>query len=154
MSQEMTEKVLYIDSAAALQPLHDHVRRAGPRRYRRLAVEVPELSAEENGEWQERLEKYYLACGCGEGAVGGVLGAVAAGGRSLLGVDQRSWWRHLAAIGLGFVVGSGAGKAAGLARARVKLDSTVTRLEAVIRSQQKEPDVVREEPEAVRCAVE
>lgn len=104
--------------------------------------------------WQERLEKYYFACGCGESAVGGVLGSAVAVGRSLLAADQAPWWRHLVAFGLGFALGSGAGKAAGLARARVELGSSVTRLEAVIRSHQKEPDVVREEPREVLCAVE
>lgn len=153
MSQKMPENVLRIDSAADLQPLHDHVRRAGLRRYRRLVVDVPQLSSEENEAWQERLDKYYFACGCGEGAAGGLLGAAVAGGRSLLQAET-PWWRHLAAVGLGFALGSGAGKAAGLLRARVELGSAVTRLEAVIRSRQDEPEVIRKEPRDVLCAVD
>lgn len=153
MSQKMPENVLRIDSAADLQPLHDHVRRARPRQYRRLVLAVPELSSEERERWQEQLERYYFACGCGESAVGGLLGAAVAGGRSLLQAET-PWWRHLAAVGLGFALGSGAGKAAGLLRAGIELDSAVTRLEAVIRSRQDEPEVIRQEPRDVLCAVD
>ena len=80
------------------------------------------LDRETRGEWEKRLNRAIAACGCGEASLGLLTGALIGGGwlawRWLdSGASTISWTLPVIAA----LVGSFAGKAAGLMRAQGKL---------------------------------
>ena len=123
--------------------------RGGRLRLREIKLEVPDLSDAERAAEEERLNRLYFACGCGEATIVGLAGLAAAviwmaarpGGWADL-----SWWDLAYAVGA-FFVGTGVGKWIGLQRARFALARELQGLRSHFK--EKRPPPAKE----ARCAV-
>lgn len=106
----------------------------------RYAVHAPELSADDNAGWTARLNELADECGCAMGArfVAVYLAAAPFGvWKSIAG--HHSIVVILAAVLSGFVFAAGAGKAAGIAIARIRLTRALKRLQRTIAAARRTP---------------
>ena len=123
---------LHIASQASLEPLSREIAHNLHRRFRTLRVEAVGLDEVEGKHWQERLEKHYFACGCGEATA---FGFVFAGTFIIFRV--MSWgaapalhWTDAAAIAGAFLLGAAVGKWLGRLLARRRLIRAINELRA------------------------
>ncbi len=102
----------------------------------RATLNLPALPPNERAAWQARLDRLNHACGCAEGAVGLIVGLVAA---LVLAIAQpggirATSWRDVGCGALIVVVAAIAGKCLGLWRARNERRRIAAELNELIRS--------------------
>ena len=105
----------------------------------RYAVHAPELSPEENARWTGRLNDLAEECGCAMGARFVVAYLVAAPFAVWPAVGRHSIAMTLVGVVVGLFIAAAAGKAAGIAIARVRLTRSLDQLRRTIAAARKTP---------------
>ena len=142
----MARNALRIDSGEKLTLLQRDVHSGLARQYRSLTFSLPGLSERENSTLQKRVNRLYLACGCGEGAALGIVALIAYGSWFLMRPEPFSWWDLLWA-GTAFFLVTTVGKLAGLWRAHLRLKADVDDLV------ERYGEIEKPEEESPLCAV-
>jgi hypothetical protein len=107
---------------------------ARERRWTTVELDLGELDQRESAEWEARLSRHLLACGCREGAatVGLSLWYGLAVRRRHQAIAPVSAGRRAAAGFIVIAASAGIGRSIGIARARRRLRGEVRRLEALL----------------------
>ena len=131
----MSAHTIEISDVAALDSLEVQGSLTRPARGE-IILRLTGLDAQEQGDWQRRLTRKVFSCGCGMSAglaMGGLISFAAWRLAGPAGLSGLTWVDILLAL-LTFVVGTGVGKALGLAAARVTLRRSTIRLHALVAS--------------------
>ncbi|UCH73304.1 MAG: hypothetical protein JSU82_13240 [Rhodospirillales bacterium] len=123
----MAREALRIDSAEKLTLLQRDVHTGLGRRYRSVTFALPDLSERENSTIQKRINRLYLACGCGEATILGFAALIAYGVWFLTRTQPFTWWDPVWAFAA-FFAATTVGKLAGLWRAHLRLKAEVSDL--------------------------
>jgi hypothetical protein len=108
---------------------------SGPaQRWTTVELDLGDLDQRECAEWEARLNRHLLACGCREGAAtaGLSLGYRLAARRRRQAIPRATAARRAATGFLVIVASAGIGRSVGIAQARRRLHREARRLEAVL----------------------
>ena len=127
-----TPTILTIRGVAELDLLNPY-RRSRPR-FRRIKLDVSGVSDADRALREQRLNRYYFACGCPEATIFTLIALVAASAWLILGPGWSALtWQHAAYALAAVALASGAGKGLGVMRARYRLRSEVENLRQLLR---------------------
>lgn len=95
-----------------------------------IKLDAPDLPAELISDWEKALNKSYHACGCGEAAIGLLLGVIGFAVWYITPAVRSDLWIGLAAIVGGLVIG----KLFGLTKAQLRLRTLSRQITAAWRA--------------------